>query len=167
MTGFYPPVHTRILPAREWLGDYLRTYVERDLREVTRVLDLGAFENLGRLAAARTATELNLSGLASDAGITHQTARRWLNALEIGHVATTLPSHHGNYHKRLRTRPRLHFPDSVLVCYLLGIGNAATLERHPLGGAVFESFVATELIRAFAATCRSSSGSPRPGTRSN
>ena len=154
VTGFYPLVHDRGLPAREWLGDYLRTYVERDLREVTRVLDLRAFETFVRLAAARTATELNLSGLASDAGITHQTARRWLTALEIGYVATTLPSHHANYRKRLRKRPRLHFLDSGLVCYLLGIGDAATLERHPLRGAVFESFVVAELIKAFAAMRR-------------
>lgn len=154
MTGFYPAVHDRSLPAREWLGDYLRTYVEHDLRQVTRVLDLGAFENFVRLAAAGTATELNLSGLASDAGITHQTARRWLTALEIGYVATTLPSHHANYRKRLRKRPRLHFLDSGLVCCLLGIGDATTLERHPLRGAVFESFVVAELIKAFAAMRR-------------
>ena len=154
VTGFYPPVDDRSLPAREWLGDYLPTHVERDLREVTRVLDLGAFENFVRLAAARTATELNLSGLASDAGITHQTARRWLTALEIGHVATTLPSHHANYRRRLGKRPRLHFLDSRLVSYLLGIGNATTPERHPLRGAVFESFVVAEFIKAFAAMRR-------------
>ncbi len=154
VTGFYPPVHDRGLSASEWMGDYFRTYVERDLREVTQVLDLGAFETFVRLAAGRTATELNLSGLASDAGITHQTARRWLTALEIGYVATTLPSHHANYRKRLRKRPRLHFLDSGLVCYLLGIGDAATLERHPLRGAIFESFVVAELTKAFAAMRR-------------
>ena len=154
VTGFYPPVHDRGLSAREWIGDYYRTYVERDLREATRVLDLGAFETFTRLAAARTATELNLSGLASDAGITHQTARRWLTALEIGYVATTLPSHHANYRKRLRKRPRLHFLDTGMVCYLLGIEDGATLERHPLRGAIFESFVASELIKAFAAMRR-------------
>ena len=154
VTGFYPPVHDRGLSAREWIGDYFRTYVERDLREATRVLDLGAFETFTRLAAARTATELNLSGLASDAGITHQTARRWLTALEIGYVATTLPSHHANYRKRLRKRPRLHFLDTGMVCYLLGIEDGATLERHPLRGAIFESFVASELIKGFAAMHR-------------
>lgn len=151
VTGFYPPVHDRGLEAGEWMSDYFRTYVERDLREVSQVLDLRAFENFVRLAAARTATELNLSGLASDAGITHQTARRWLTALEIGYIATTLPPHHANYRKRIRKRPRLHFLDSGLVCYLLGIEDAATLERHPLRGAVFESFVVAELVKAFAA----------------
>ena len=154
LTGFYPPVHDRGLSPREWMADYFRTYVERDLREVTQVLDLRTFETFVRLAAARTATELNLSGLASDAGVTHQTARRWLTALEIGYVATTLPPHHANYRKRLRKRPRLHFLDPGLVCYLLGIEDAATLERHPLRGAIFESFVVSELMKAFAAMRR-------------
>lgn len=151
VTGFYPPVHDRGLSAGEWMSDYFRTYVERDLRDVSQVLDVRAFENLVRLAAARTATELNLSGLASDAGVTHQTARRWLTALEIGYIATILPPHHANFRKRLRKRPRLHFLDPGLVCYLLGIENAATLERHPLRGAVFESFVVAELVKAHAA----------------
>ena len=151
VTGFYPPVHDRELVPGEWMSDYFRTYVERDLREVSQVLDLRAFENFVRLAAARTATELNLSGLASDAGVTHQTVRRWLTALEIGYIAITLPPHHANYRKRLRKRPQLHFLDSGLVCYLLGIEDAATLERHPLRGAVFESFVVAELVKAFAA----------------
>ncbi len=154
VTGFYPPVHDRGLPAGEWMSDYFRTYVERDLREVSQVLDLRAFENFVRLAAARTATELNLSGLAGDAGVTHQTARRWLTALEIGYIAASLPPHHANYRKRLRKRPRLHFLDSGMVCYLLGIEDAATLERHPLRGAVFESFVVAELVKAFAARRR-------------
>jgi len=154
LTGFYPPVHDRGLAPRDWLADYFRTYVERDLREVAQVLDLRAFETFVRLAAARTATELNLSGLAADAGVTHQTARRWLTALEIGYVATTLPPHHANYRKRLRKRPRLHFLDSGLVCYLLGIQDARTLERHPLRGAIFESFVVAELVKARAARRR-------------
>ncbi len=154
LAGFYPPVHDRGLSPREWMADYFRTYVERDLREVTQVLDLRTFETFVRLAAARTATELNLSGLASDAGVTQQTACRWLTALEIGYVATTLPPHHANYRKRLRKRPRLHFLDPGLVCYLLGIEDAATLERHPLRGAIFESFVVSELIKAFAAMRR-------------
>lgn len=154
LAGFYPPVHDRGLAPRDWLADYFRTYVERDLREVTQVLDLRAFETFVRLAAARTATELNLSALAADAGVTHQTARRWLTALEIGYVATTLPPHYANYRKRLRKRPRLHFLDSGLVCYLLGIQDAETLALHPLRGAVFESFVVAELVKARAARRR-------------
>ena len=153
-TGFYPPIHDRNEPAFEWLGDYVRTYIERDLHEVLQVADLRAFENCMRLAAARTASELNLNSLANDVGISQQTARRWLSALEVGHLAITLPPHFRSFSRRLRKRPRLHFLDSGLVCYLLGIRDGATLEHHPLRGAVFESFVVGELVKAFAAMRR-------------
>ena len=131
--GFYPRIHDRGIPASEWLADYFRAYVERDVREViAQISDARSFERFVRLAAAHTATELNLASLASDVGITQQTARRWLTALEIGFLATTLPSHHANYRKRLRRRPRLHFLDTGLICYLLDIRDAVTLERHPV-----------------------------------
>ena len=91
-----------------------------------------------RLAAAHTAQELNLTTLASDVGVTQQPAKRSLAALEIGFLATTLPPHHASYRKRLRERLRLHFLDSGLVCYLLDIRDAATLERHRLRGAIFD-----------------------------
>ena len=147
--GFYPRIHDRGLSATDWLGDYFRTYVERDLREVIEVSDLRSFERFVRLAAANTARELNLSRMASDVGIGQQTARRWLTALEIGFLAVTLPPHHANFRKRLRKRPRLHFLDTGLICYLLGIANAQTLAQHPLRGSIFESFVISELIKNF------------------
>lgn len=151
VTGFFPPVHDRGEPASAWFGDYFRTYVERDLREVLRVLDLRVFENFMRLAAGRTATERNLNGLADDLGISQQTVRRWLSALEIGYLATRIPPSFHSFRKRLRKTPRLHFLDSGFVCHLLGIRDGATLEHHPLRGAVFESFVISELVKAFAA----------------
>ncbi len=152
--GFYPRIHDRGIPASEWLADYFRAYVERDVREVMQISDARSFERFVRLAAAHTAQELNLVSLAGDVGITQQTARRWLTALEIGYLAITLPPNHANYSKRLRKRPRLHFLDTGLVCYLLDIRDAATLERHPLRGAVFESFVVSELVKSFAAMRR-------------
>ena len=154
VTGFYPYIHDRRVDAGDWLADYFRTYVERDLREVERVSDLPTFENFVRLAAARTGQELNLSALANDVGVTQQTIRRWLNALQLGYLVTTLPPHFASYRKRIRKRPRLHFLDTGLACYLLGIRDAATLERHPLRGSVFESFVVAELVKHIAAVRR-------------
>ncbi len=154
VAGFFPPIHDRAVPAGDWLSDYCRTYVERDLREVTQVLDLRQFETFMRLAAARTASELNLAALAGDVGVAQQTARRWFNALEIGYLATSLRPHHANYRKRLRKRPRLHFLDTGLICWLLGIRDGSMLESHPLRGAIFESFVVAELVKAFSATRR-------------
>jgi len=154
VTGFYPYIHDRRVDAGDWLADYFRTYVERDLREVERVSDLPTFENFVRLAAARTGQELNLSALANDVGVTQQTVRRWLHALQVGYLVTTLPPHFASYRKRIRKRPRLHFLDTGLACYLLGIRDAATLERHPLRGSVFESFVVAELVKHLTAVRR-------------
>lgn len=114
------------------------------------MLDLDAFERFLRLAAARTGQELNLSALASDAGITQPTARHWLTALRIGFLVTLLPPHHVSFRKRLRKAPKLHFLDTGLACYLLGIHDPTTLQNHPLRGPLFESFVVSELVKAFA-----------------
>ena len=155
--GFYPRIHDRGIPASPppsgWRTISAPTWNAMSAR-LCRSADARGFERFVRLAAAHTATELNLASLASDVGITQQTARRWLTALEIGYLATTLPPHHANYRKRLRRRPRLHFLDTGLVCYLLDIRDAETLERHPLRGAVFESFVVSELVKSFAAIRR-------------
>jgi hypothetical protein len=148
-SGLYPRIHAEGVPPDRWHADYYRTYVERDLREILRVMDVDAFERFVRLTAARTGQELNLTELAADAGITQPTARQWLTALRIGFLVMLLPPHHANFSKRLRKRPRIHFLDTGLVCYLLGIADAATLERHPLRGAIFESFVVSELAKAF------------------
>lgn len=147
--GFYPRIHDQGLPPGRWLADYFRTYVERDLRDVLRILDLDAFERFVRLAAARTGQELNLTALAADAGISQPTAQAWITALRVGFIVTLLPPHHANFRKRMRKRPRLHFLDTGLVCYLLGIHSPALLERHPLRGAIFESFVIGEIIKGF------------------
>ena len=148
-TGLYPRIHDRGLDPTRWLADYHRTYVERDLRDVLNVKDLDGFERFVRLAAARTGTELNLTSLAADAGISQPTARSWLTALRAGSLVALLQPHHANFRKRLRKRPKLHFLDTGLVCYLLGIRSAQTLASHPLRGAIFESFVVSELIKSF------------------
>jgi uncharacterized protein len=148
-TGLYPRIHDQDLPPTRWLGDYYRTYVERDVREALRIADLDAFDRFVRLAAARTAQELNLVSLAADVGISQPTAKAWLMALRTSSLVTLLQPHHRSFRKRLRKHPRMHFLDSGLVCYLLGIQSASVLERHPLRGAIFESFVISELVKAF------------------
>ncbi len=148
--GFYPRIHDRGLDPQSWLGDYFRTYVERDLRDVMRVQDLDSFERFVRLTAAWTGQELNLTSLAEDVGVSQPTAKHWLEVLRIGYIVTLLPPHHDNFRKRLRKRPKLHFVDTGLACYLLGIHSAEALRLHPLRGAIFESFVVSELHKAFA-----------------
>lgn len=148
-TGFYPRIHDKGLEPRPWLADYHRTYVERDLRDLLRVMDIDGFERFVRLVAARTGQELNLSSLATDAGISQTTAGQWLTALRTSYLVALLQPYHENFRKRLRKRPKLHFLDTGLVCYLLDIRSPEILRGHPLRGAIFESFVVSELFKAF------------------
>jgi predicted AAA+ superfamily ATPase len=113
------------------------------------VLDLSAFEAFLGLAAARTSQLLDHSRLGSDAGITQPTARRWLTVLEASYLAFRLPPFVRNLGKRLVKTPKLHFFDSGLLCYLLGIRTAEQLRLHPLRGAIFESWVVSEIGKSY------------------
>ena len=145
--GGYPRIHDRGIPPERWLADYVATYVERDVRQIANVSDLGAFSNFLGLCAAHTAQEVNLSSLGADAGISHNTARAWLSILETSFLVIRCPAWHRNIRKQLVKRSKLHFLDSGLVCYLLGIRSAGELRHHPLRGAIFESWVASEIYK--------------------
>jgi len=146
--GGYPRIYDRRLPAGEWLAAYTETYVERDVRQVLRLGDLGAFQTFLRLCAGRVGQLLNLSALGADGGVSHATARAWLSVLEAGFLVFRLPPFHRNLGKRLTKSPKLYFYDSGLLCYLLGIRRAEDLRLHPLRGPVFESWVVSEILKA-------------------
>ena len=145
--GAYPRIYDREIPADRWLSDYVTTYLERDVRQVLQIGDLLAFGTFLRLAAGRTAQGLNLSSLGADAGVSHNTARSWLSVLETTLVCQRLPAWHRNVRKQLIKAPKLHFVDSGLVCNLLGIQSPSQLISHPLRGAVFESWVISEVLK--------------------
>ncbi|MEX2583926.1 MAG: ATP-binding protein [Gemmatimonadota bacterium] len=146
--GGYPRIHDRGLPAGEWLGDYLATYVQRDVRQVLNVGDLDLFTGFLRLAAGRTGQELHLSALGADAGVSHPTVRAWLSVLETSFLLFRTPAWFRNVRKRAVKAPKLHFLDSGLVCHLLGIRSPTQLREHPLRGPIFESWVAAEVLKA-------------------
>lgn len=146
-TGGYPAIHERGVAAPDWLAAYVGTYLERDVRDLLAVQDLGAFQRFVRLCAGRTGQLLNVSSLASDAGVAHGTATAWLGVLEASYVLVRLPAWHRNLGKRLVKAPKLHFIDSGLCCWLLGIQTPEQLATHPLVGSIFESWVAMEGVK--------------------
>jgi uncharacterized protein len=148
-SGGYPRLHDRRLAAQEWLADYVTTYVERDVRQILNVGDLLAFQTFVRLSAGRTGQLVNLSSLGSDAGVTHATARSWLSVLEATFIIARLPPFHANFGKRLIKSPKLYFLDTGVLCQLLGIETPAQLNTHPLRGAIFESWVVSEILKYF------------------
>jgi predicted AAA+ superfamily ATPase len=148
-TGFYPRIHDQGFPPYEWLANYYQTYLERDVRTVLNVGDIESFGRFIRLCAGRSGQLLSLTGLASDCGISHTTAKRWISVLEASFVITLLRPHHQNYGKRLIKAPKLYFLDSGLLCYLLQIKSPQELNHRAERGAIFESFVVSELLKNF------------------
>lgn len=146
--GGYPRIPAVGIPADRWLRDYIATYVERDVRQLLQVTDLLAFTAFMRLCAGRTAQELNLTSLGGDAGVSHNTARAWLSVLESSYLIHRLPASHGNSRKQVVRAPKLHFVDSGLACALLGIQSPQQLVTHPLRGALFETWVTSEALKA-------------------
>ncbi len=149
-SGMYPRIHAHGLAPREWLGGYVQTYVERDVRDVLNIGDLEAFDRFVMLMAGRTGQRLNLSSLASDCGISRPTARRWVSVLEASGVLILLRPHHANFRKRLVKSPKAYFLDTGLACFLLGLRSPRDVEGHPLHGALFETLVLSEVYKAFA-----------------
>lgn len=148
--GLYPPIYDRRLDAQDWLSAYYRTYVERDVRDITNIGNLESFQKFVRLCAGRTGQLLNYSSLAADCGISPTTARHWISILQAGFIIHLLPPHHENFSKRIIKSPKLYFLDSGLLCYLLRIREADDILTHPMKGAIFETFVISEIYKAFA-----------------
>ena len=147
LTGGYPRILDRKLRPADWLASYVATYLERDVRSISNVGDLTAFQRFAQLSAGRLAQLLNFSSLAADCGVSQPTAKAWSSVLEASFIAFRLPSYHGNISKRLIKMPKLHFYDAGLACWLLGIRDAAQLNVHPLRGAIFECWVVSEIIK--------------------
>jgi len=147
--GFYPRIHDQGLAPQDWLAAYYQTYVERDVREVSNIGNLETFQRFVRLCAGRTGQLLNLSSLANDCGVSHTTARQWVSILQAGFIIHLLPPHFINFSKRIVKSAKLYFLDTGLLCYLLRIREPADLTDHAMRGAVFETYVVSELFKAF------------------
>ncbi|MCU0275328.1 MAG: ATP-binding protein [Acidobacteria bacterium] len=145
--GFYPRIFDRKLDPSEVLSFYVSTYIERDVRTLLNVRDLRAFEVFLRLCAARSGQLTNASALANECGINHNTARQWLTVLEASHILFFLPPHFRNFSKRLTKSAKLYFVDVGLASFLLAIGERRQLDRHPLKGPLFETFVVSEMLK--------------------
>lgn len=147
LRGGYPPIHDRELTPRLWFPNYVNTYLERDVPQLLEVRNREQFQRFVRLCAAHTGQLLNLSAIGADCGISHVTAREWLNVLEASYLLVRVPPYFRNFGKRLVKRPKLYFVDVGLAAWLLGIRDAETLNSHPLRGALFETLVVSEMLK--------------------
>ena len=147
-SGLYPPIHDRKLDPNLWYANYINTYIERDVRQLVNVRDLNTFQRFVRLCAGRTGNLVNLSDLASDCGITHNTAKSWLSILEASYIIFLLSPYHKNFNKRIIKTPKLYFYDTGLACWLLSIQNYEQVNTHPMRGSLFESLIISEFFKS-------------------
>jgi predicted AAA+ superfamily ATPase len=145
--GFYPRIYDKKIKPLDWYPSYFNTYVERDVRDMKDIGNLAAFRKFTQMCAARIGQIVNLSSLANDCGITHNTAKAWLSVLEATYIIFLLQPHHKNFNKRLIKAPKLYFYDTGLACFLLRIENKKALQTHYLRGGIFESMVISEFVK--------------------
>lgn len=145
--GGYPALYDRPIAPADWFSNYIATYIERDVRRLVNVRDLGQFQTFVKMCAARSGQLLNLASLGADCGVSAVTAKQWLSVLETSYIITLLRPHHSNYGKRLVKAPKLYFLDSGLAAWLMGIRDADSLETHAARGALFETWVVSELYK--------------------
>jgi predicted AAA+ superfamily ATPase len=147
LQGGYPAVHARGLDMQRYYADYVASYVERDVRSLSAVQDLGTFQRFMRLCAARTAQLLNLNALANDCGISQPTANAWMNLLEASFIVKRIAPYHRNFGKRLVKTPKLYFLDTGLCAWLLGITSERDMQSHYARGALFETWAVNEALK--------------------
>lgn len=145
--GGYPSLYDRPVSPGDWFANYVATYLERDVRQLLAVRDLTLFQRFVRLCAARTGQLLNLASLGADCGISAVTAREWLSVLEASYLVLRLPPYFQNFGKRLVKTPKLYFLDVGLASWLLGIREPQTLLTHAARGALFETWVVSEMVK--------------------
>lgn len=147
--GYYPEIATD--PDRDsrlWHASYVQTYLERDVRSLRNIGDLGRFQLFLRALAARNAQVLNLSNLSRDIGITVNSVKAWLSVLEASYQVYILRPFFVNVGKRLIKTPKVYFTDLGTLCYLLGFHDPEQAMESPLAGSLFETAVVDEVLKA-------------------
>lgn len=145
--GFYPRAYQHHLDPVVFAESYIRTYLERDVRDIKQIASLTEFQKFMRLCAARIGQLVNFSSLATEAGISLATVKSWLSVLEASYVLFFLQPYHTNFNKRLVKMPKLYFYDTSLACSLLRLTHADDVYDHYLRGGLFESMVVSDLLK--------------------
>lgn len=145
--GFYPRVYQHNADPVIFAESYVRTYVERDVRDIQQITSLLEFQKFMRLCAARIGQLLDLSDLSKDAGISLPTVKSWLSILEASYIIFLLQPHHVNFNKRLVKMPKLYFYDTSLACNLLRLTSSDDVYHHYLRSGLFESMILSDFLK--------------------
>ena len=147
LEGFYPDIIRQKSSASRWITNYIRTYLERDVRLIRNIGDILVFSKFLKICASRTSQLLNMSSIAKELGVEHKTLDAWLSVLESSYILYRLPPYFNNFNKRLIKSSKIYFYDTGIVCHLLGIRSVEGLQKSNYYGAIFENFIVSEIIK--------------------
>jgi predicted AAA+ superfamily ATPase len=147
VTGFYPRIHDEQPDPGKWLADYIQTYLERDVRQISNIIDLHRFQQFLKLCAGHIGQMVNFSSFGNALGISYHTAQNWLSVLEASYVVFRLYPFHQNFKKRLVKTPKLYFYDTGLASVLVGLKSKDQVQLHFAKGMLFENLVIAELVK--------------------
>lgn len=147
--GLYPMIYTRPeLNVEQWYANYITTYIERDVRQLTQVADLTLFQTFMQLCATRVGQPLNLSSMANDCGVSDMTAQRWITILQASYIIYLVRPHFKNFNKRLTKTPKLYFYDCGVASSLLRL-KSDEIPLHYTRGGLFESLIITDIAKSY------------------
>lgn len=147
VNGGYPRKYQFDISPNDYYPNYIQTYIERDVRQILNVMDLGNFQKFLQLLAGRIGQIFNQSNFSNELGIDQKTVNAWLSVLETSFIAFRLPSYYRNFNKRILKSPKVYFYDTGVLCSLLGIKRAEDLTIHFARGYLFENLVILELMK--------------------
>ena len=147
--GCYPKLYASSIRSKKWLGHYIQTYVDKDVRLIKNIENLHQFNIFLKIIATRVGQMVNLVSIGNDCGLAQNTVKSWLSILESSYIIKLIYPYYRNFGKRLIKTPKVYFLDTGLLCYLLGIQSSRELTNHPLQGFIFESWVFSELEKSF------------------
>jgi len=145
--GSYPELYHKDKDIIRFYSNYIRTYIERDVRLLKNITDLYTFERFLRLCAGRIGQLLNMSSLAVEVGVDTKTIGSWIGILETSFILFRLQPYYKNYNKRVVKMPKLYFYDTGLALALLGVENSSQITLHPFRGNLFENLVIVEFLK--------------------
>jgi predicted AAA+ superfamily ATPase len=146
--GGYPRLYDKNIRPVSFFGEYLETYIERDVRLIKNITSFDKFSRFLRVLAGRTGQVLNLKSIGDDCELSHNTVKEWISVLETSYIVYRLKPYYRNYKKQIVKSPKIYFYDTGLVCFLLGIQSVKQLENHYLRGAIIETFYISEFVKS-------------------
>lgn len=147
LKGGFPEVYDKNRDPLIWFPSYIRTYVERDVKQLRNIEDTLLFNHFMQLCAGRTGQLLSVASISNECGIDVRTVNAWLGILQSSYIIYLLPPHHKNFNKRVVKSPKLYFYDTGVACSLLGLKSKEEIALSHFKGALFENYVITEITK--------------------